>query len=121
LPARALANSVFVCQMYTVFDNFLKALSWLMGCMITHYTRSLSEELLIGTLAQHGLSQIMIDMLRSDLRPKKIRPARAPKNATPEPPPVESQTNTESATPAANEVSSSNKGGDDDLLREFDI
>lgn len=63
-------NLVFVSQMYKYYEDFLKSIAWIIGSLFTYYSAKLSEDLLIGTFAQHGLSQTMIDILLADIRPK---------------------------------------------------
>jgi hypothetical protein len=53
-----------------MFENFLKALAWLIGKLIWYCEISISDKLFLGILAQQNLEQVMLDELQSGLRAK---------------------------------------------------
>lgn len=81
------------------FDEFLKALAWLFSKLLAYYEVSISGELFLGTLAQQGMSQIMLDTVQSCLRAKPAAKPRAKKAVVSNTP-----ASTEAPTPTTTET-----------------
>lgn len=73
-------NLVIVATVTEMLDSFLKSLAWVFGNQIRYDLVPLNEKAFISLFAQHGMSQLMIDILRDSLRPKPAVKPRAKKS-----------------------------------------
>lgn len=62
------------------FDMFIKSMAWLMGKFLWYVEMTISEQLFLAQMAQLGMSQDMIDVLQSNLRPRPVPKPRAKKS-----------------------------------------
>lgn len=75
-------QAVLVATVSQLFENFLKALAWLFAKLLWYYEVSISDKLFLGTLAQQGVEQVMLDEIQSGLRAKPPAKPRTKKLGT---------------------------------------
>ena len=61
------------------FDQFLKSLAWIFSKFVWYNKMNIVGNVFLAMMAQHGMSQILIDMMRSCLREKPPTKPRAKK------------------------------------------
>lgn len=78
LPQYAM-NMNLITIIASKFDDFLKSMAWLLGKLLFYHEVTISAELFLGTLAQQGMSQLMLDLIQANLRAKPAAKPRAKK------------------------------------------
>lgn len=82
LPQYA-ARPVLIAVITEGFNAFVKSLAFIFGKLLWYYEASISENLFLGTFAQQGMSQDMLDIMQSGLRAKTpAKPRTSPKKNT---------------------------------------
>ncbi len=115
-------DSVLLAQFSKQFDQFLKALAWLISLSVWYRPTggALTNEMFYAILGQQSMPMIMITNLRDRLRPKVLRPKKSKGNTVPAAP-----TNTatlENAPPGvkppeeASPVTAGSPEGDDGVM-----
>lgn len=83
LPLYA-AKPLILARINGIFDDFLKALAWDIGCLQWHMSGNVSENMFLAVMAQNGMTSLLQSLLEDSLREKAPTKPRSKKEKTPE-------------------------------------